>query len=344
MKTLRKMRMGKGQVEVVSVPRPAVQKDEVLIEVKYAGVCGTDLHILHDMFQSIRPPVTLGHEFSGVIAEKGPDVSNWQIGDRVTIESTASFCGQCRSCRTGDTQRCLQRCAYGIVEDGAFAKYVAVRQDALHKLPDHISFQEAALTEPLAVAIHAVLERTAISQDDTVLVTGPGPIGQLVLQVAKATGAKVIVTGTSKDEDRLNLATKLGADQVLRADRQDLKVLVEDITDGSGVDVAFESSGAAAAVQDCISATRKGADIVQIGLLGRPLELDYDQLAIKELNLRGSFTHNHQSWVKALEYMKSSKVNLKAVISDEFPIDQWQEAFQLFESGTGLKYLLYPID
>jgi L-iditol 2-dehydrogenase len=136
----------------------------------------------------------------------------------------------------------------------------------------------------------------------------------------------------------------LGADQVLRADRQDLKVLVEDITDGSGVDVAFESSGAAAAVQDCISATRKGADIVQIGLLGRPLELDYDQLAIKELNLRGSFTHNHQSWVKALEYMKNNKVNLKAVISDEFPIDQWQEAFQLFESGSGLKYLLYPVD
>ena len=344
MKTLKKVRMGKGHIEVVSTPRPDVKKEEVLIEVKYAGVCGTDVHIRHDMFQNIRPPVTLGHEFSGAIAEIGPGVSGWQIGDRVTIESTASFCGQCRFCHTGDTQRCLHRRAYGIAEDGAFAKYVSVRQDALHKLPDHISFQEAALTEPLAVAIHAVLERTTISQNDTALVTGPGPIGQLVFQVAKAAGAKVIVTGTDKDEERLNLAAEMGATHCLRADREDLITEVRRLTDGCGVDVAFESSGAAAAVQDCISAVRKGADIVQVGLLGRPLELNYDQLAIKELNLKGSFTHNHESWVKALEFMKERKVDLKAVISDEFPIDQWQEAFHLFEIGIGLKYLLYPID
>ncbi|MBI5580140.1 MAG: zinc-binding dehydrogenase [Deltaproteobacteria bacterium] len=342
MNALRKLRRGIGQIELVALPRPVPQSGEVLVAVRCAGICGTDLHIRHDMYSNLQPPVTLGHEFSGVVAEVGADVCSWQTGDRVTVESAAAFCGHCDHCRRGDTQRCPQRQAFGISKDGAFAHYVVARQEALHCLPGHVSFQEAAMTEPLAVAVHAVMERSCLCRGQVALVTGPGTIGQLVVQVARAAGARVVLSGTARDRDRLELARRLGADHIVFSDQQDVCGAVDLITGGNGADAAFECAGITAAVRDCLASVRKGGEVVQVGLTGRNIELCYDSICLKEITLKGSFTHNHQTWAKAVALLAESNVDLGPLISGEFPMEEWQQAFDLCEKGAGLKYLLYP--
>ena len=342
MNALRKLRRGPGQIELVALPRPVPQSGEVLVAVRYAGICGTDLHIRHDLYSSLQPPVTLGHEFSGVVAEVGAEICSWQTGDRVTVESAAVFCGHCEHCRRGDTQRCPQRKAFGISKDGAFADYVVTREEALHRLPDHVSFQEAAMTEPLAVAVHAVMERSCLCRGQVALVTGPGTIGQLVVQVARAAGARVVLSGTTQDKDRLELAQRLGADHIVFSDQQDVCDAVDLITGGRGADAAFECAGITAAVRDCLASVCKGGEVVQVGLTGRRIKLSYDDICLKEITLKGSFTHNHQTWAKAVALLSESNVDLGPLISGEFPIEEWQQAFDLCEKGAGLKYLLYP--
>ena len=325
----------------VDPPRPA--NGEVIVKVQYAGICGTDIHILHDLYPKAIPPVTLGHEFSGIVLELGPNVEAWTVGDRVTVESAAEFCGVCEFCRSGQTQRCEKRQAFGSGSDGAFASFVVTRQDGLHRLPDHVSFEEGALCEPLACAIHAVMERSSVEPGKTALVTGPGPIGLLVLQVAKAVGATVVISGIQRDVQRLQRAERMGADHCIRIDQGDPNRLIHELTGGMGVDAAFECSGAEGALSDCLREVRKGGEIVQVGLFARPIELNYDEITFKEVQVKGSFTHNRRTWEKAIDLLRDRKVNLKTLISKEFPLDQWQEAFRLFERGEGLKYLLCPI-
>ncbi len=344
MKALRKLRRGPGNVDLVHVDPPRPGEGEVIVKVEYAGICGTDIHILHDLYPKTIPPVTLGHEFSGIVSELGPEVQGWHIGDRVTVESAAHFCRECEFCRSGQTQRCKRREAFGSGRDGAFASFVVTRQDGLYRLPDHVSFQEGALCEPLACAIHAVIERSSVEQGKTVLVTGPGPIGLLVLQVTKAVGATVIISGTQRDEDRLKLAKRMGADHCVQIDQQDLNPLIHELTGGMGVDVSFECSGASGAARDCLQGARKGGEIVQVGLFGNSIELNYDDVTFKEVQVKGSFTHNRRTWEKAIDSLRDRKVDLTSLVSREFPLDQWEEAFRLFERRAGLKYLLYPID
>jgi len=344
MKALRKVRRGPGHVDLVNVDSPRPREGEVIVEVQYAGICGTDIHILHDLYPKARPPVTLGHEFCGVISELGPNVQGWKVGDRVTVESAADFCRICEFCRSGQTQRCEKRQAFGSGRDGAFASFAATRQDGLYRLPDHVSFQEGALCEPLACAVHAVMERSSIEPGKTVLVTGPGSIGLLVLQVAKAVEATVVISGLQRDEERLKLAERMGADHCVRIDQQDPHPLIHELTSGMGVDAAYECSGAMGALSDCLQGVRKGGEIVQVGLFGHTIELNYDDVTFKEVQIKGSFTHNRGTWKKAIELLRDRKVDLASLVSGEFPLDQWEEAFRLFEKGMGLKYLLYPID
>lgn len=344
MKALRKLRRGHGNVDLVDVDPPRPGKGEVIVRVQYSGICGTDIHILHDLYSKAIPPVTLGHEFSGIVSELGPDVQGWKGGDRVTVESAAEFCRVCEFCRSGQTQRCEKRQGFGSGRDGAFASFVVTRQDGLYRLPDHVSFQEGALCEPLACAVHAVIERSSVEQGKTVLVTGPGPIGLLVLQVAKAVGATVVISGTQRDEERLELAKRMGADHCVQIDQQDLNPLIHELTGGMGVDISFECSGASGAVRDCLQGVRKGGEIVQVGLFGNSIDLNYDDVTFKEVQVKGSFTHNRRTWEKAIDLLRDRKVNLSPLVSREFPLDQWQEAFRLFERGEGLKYLLYPTD
>lgn len=331
-------------MELVDLPEPRAGKGQVVVRVERAGICGTDIHILHDHFSKVRPPVTLGHEFAGRIAEVGIDVQKWRVGDRVVVESEAHSCGFCRDCLSGFTNLCSERLAYGYSSDGGFAPYVAVRASGLHRIPEKVTFQEAALCEPLAVGVHAVMECEEIKAGDKVLVTGPGPIGLIVLQVAKASGAEVTITGTEKDEPRLEIADSMGADHILRVDKDNLRNVISHLTDDVGIDAAFECSGTPLALKDCLQSVKRRGRIIQVGLFGRAVESALDQLTMKEIALTGAFTHNHETWIKAIALLATEKIDLKALISGEFDLCDWQEAFRLSEEGKGIKYLLRPID
>jgi L-iditol 2-dehydrogenase len=342
MKALQKTAMGPGHVAVVEVPEPEPGRNQVRIRTARAGICGTDLHILHGAFAKVRPPVTLGHEVAGTVDAVGEGVIDWRPGDRVTVESEAQSCGGCSMCRSGRSNLCPDRLALGYGVDGGFADALVVRRDALHRLPDGVSFQEGALCEPLAVAVHAVSERSRVEPGDWVLVTGPGPIGLLVLQVARDAGGNVIITGTGRDQERLRLAENLGAQAVVQVDAEDLQERVAQITGGRLPTLAFECSGVGAAVNDCLACLRNGGEMIQVGLCGCSIPVEMDRIALKEIVLKGAFVHTRETWKRALALMAAKRIDLGALVSGEFGIDSWEEAFRLSESGQGVKYLLYP--
>jgi len=342
MKALRKLEQGPGRIEVreVEVPRPG--PGEAVLRVRRGGVCFTDIHIWHGHFGKLRPPVTLGHECCGEVAETGPGVEGFTPGDRVTVESEVFSCGQCRFCRAGRTHLCDRRVGMGYATDGAFALYVKVRAAGLHRLPEPVSFTAGALCEPLAVAAHAVLETASPLKGKLVLVTGPGTIGLLVLQVARTAGAQVVVTGTSADLKRLELAARLGARRAVNIQAENLADLTREMTSGYGFEAAFDCSGNPAGVRDAVANLGKGGELVQVGLTGREIPFDLDQVTLKELTLKGTFAHHHRSWLKALDLLRQGRVDLESLVSGEYPLARWEEAFKLAESGAGVKYLLIP--
>lgn len=344
MKALRKLAGGEGQVELVEIPTPSPGPGQVLLKVKSVGICGTDLHIWEGRFDKVRPPVTLGHEFAGEVAALGPEVEGWRMGQRVVSESQASSCGACVYCREGQSNLCPERLAYGYGVDGGMAEYAVVRASGLHALPEAVSFSQAAMVEPLAVAVHAVLERGVAFDDGPAMVSGPGPIGLLVLLVLVQAGAPVLVCGTSRDRARLELAARLGAQRVVTVDRQDLGQAAGEFTKGHGFAAAWECSGAGAALSAALTQVRRQGQVVQLGLAGGPATVDLDQLTLKEITLRGAFVHNRQTWERSLSLLGKGALDLTPLISAEHPLSDWQRAFELSRDQAGIKYLLRPGD
>src|SRR5580704_11210757 len=201
-------------LELREWPDPTPAPDEVKLRVAAAGICGTDIHIIKGEWPC-NPPVVLGHEFCGTIVAVGSQVRRIKLNDRVVASNPAQTCGNCYHCRVGNPFMCLQRISAGYMIDGAFAEYICIREERCHVLPDHVSFRQAALGEPMSVAIHAVIERTTVHAGDLVLVSGAGSVGLLTMLVAKLEGARVIVAGITKDRPRLALAQELGADIVV---------------------------------------------------------------------------------------------------------------------------------
>lgn len=277
MKAVVKYAHGKGNVELRDVQKPSPGPDEVMIEVKAAGICGSDLHIFdEDIKLPIRPPVIIGHEFSGVIVEVGSSVTKWKPGDRVTSETSAHVCGECVPCRTGNYNVCAKKRLIGYWFNGAFARYCVVPSRLVHKLPDNVSFLAGALCEPLACCVNGVIEKTRIRPSDIVVIAGPGPIGLLSLQIAKSQGASVILCGTSRDEKRLKLGEELGADLTVNVEEEDPWQAVSKITKGAGADIFIDCSGSPNAVRMGFQLVRRGGQYTQIGLTGRPFSLDFE--------------------------------------------------------------------
>jgi L-iditol 2-dehydrogenase len=342
MKGVAKVARGEGNVELIDAPLPTVIPGHVLIEVKAAGICGTDLHIYHDEFPT-SPPVIMGHEVAGHVAEVGEGVSNCRSGDRVTSETYFYVCGRCQFCRDGLVNLCPQRKSIGSGVHGAFTRYVLVPQHNIHPLPDNVPESAGALTEPLACCVHA-LEMTRLEPGETVVVSGPGAIGLLMMQVVKAAGARVVILGTTVDEVRLELAHTLGADVSLNVELVDSKALLLEMTGGLGADAVFECSGAAPSAQQCLNLVRRRGRYAQVGLFGKPILWDLEQVCFKELQVSGSFATIPSAWRKALNLLASGQVRTQPLISHTFPITEWQEAFTLFEKRQGLKIVLTPVE
>jgi L-iditol 2-dehydrogenase len=343
MKGLVKFQIGDGFMDIRDVPEPKPEYGQVKIDVQYSGICGSDLHIYHsDIAIPIRPPVVTGHEFSGIISEIGDGVEGWKAGDRVVSETAFSYCGKCMHCREGFYNLCNERRTLGYWYNGSFAPFTVVPAARLHALPESISFLSGALMEPLACIVHAVMELTEVRAGDTVLVSGPGAIGLATLQVAKAHGARVLVAGTTVDRERLEKAKSFGADRTINVMEEDMLKVVEEMTNGVGVDVVLECSGSAKALQDALLAVRKRGRLTQIGLFGKPITLDFERICFKEIKVTGSLGSRWISWEKALQFVEEKKVLLEPLASDVLPLSEWKKAFAMFEEKKGLKIVLDP--
>ena len=343
MKGVVKYQRGDGFTALRDVDVREPNTNEVLIEVHSAGICGSDLHIHHDHINlPMRPPVVIGHEFSGTIIATGSGVSRVKVGDRVTVEPTFSICGRCDYCRSGFYNLCNQREIIGYWHNGAFAKYCTAPEHGLHKLPENVDLTAGSLTEPVACCVHGVIEQTKVSAGDFVVITGPGTIGLLSLQIAKAEGGIVAVCGTSVDATRLKRAAELGAALTIDVEKEDAVEIIKAHTNGYGADVVLECSGAGPAASLGIALARKRGKYTQMGLFGNPINVDFEQIAFKELQVTGFISQKKTAWERALKLMAHGMVSTKALITHEMPISEWQEAFDLFEKREGLKLMLRP--
>jgi L-iditol 2-dehydrogenase len=343
MKALVKTQRGPGHLALRQVdPRP-LGPDEVRVEVRAAGLCGSDWHIYQDDAPlALNPPVTLGHEFAGVIVEAGADVSDWSLGERVTSETTYQTCGHCWTCTHGRGNLCPAKRTLGYWVDGAFAETVVVPARGLHRLPEGVDFVAGALTEPLACVAHAVLEVAPPAEGETVLITGPGAIGLLALQVAQARGARVWVAGAAGDEARLELAQSWGVAGVLNAEDPDALAGLRESVGAEGVDLSYECSGAPGALDLCLHATRTGGTVGAVGLYGHPVEVDFDQIARRELVVRGSFSSTPESWEAALDLLAAGAIHVEEMVSELLPLEEWEQAFRRYRERTDLKIMLGP--
>ena len=334
---------GPGNVELRTVPEPSPGPDQVIVEVKYAGICGSDIHIRDwDIQLLLQPPVILGHELSGWIAALGEGVSGLEVGQAVTSETAFSTCGVCKVCHAGDYNACAQKKIIGYVYDGCFARYVVVPASCIHPLPEGVDLLSAAMTEPLACVVRGTLELTSITPGDVVVVAGPGSIGLLALQTAKAAGARVVVAGAAGDERRLELARDLGADTTVDTSQADLDRIVQGLTSGEGADIYLECSGAPAAARTGLRTLRRRGQFTQIGLAGAPFEIDFATIAYKELQVRGSLGQKWSAWKRALALLASGDVETRPLISHVVPLAEWERGFELFESREGGKIVLTP--
>ena len=345
MLALLKTASGPGNMALRDIPEPTTPPGWLKLKVYACGVCGSDLHIFHDDIQlPLQPPVVIGHEFSGTVVEVGEGVEGWAFGDRATCEPGIEPCGACISCRTGSYNLCPNKSPIGYVHNGGFTSYCVVPAQYSYPLSDEVSLKAGALLEPMACVVHGVVECTGIRAADVVVVSGPGSIGLLAMQVARVEGGHVIVVGTEGDERRLKLARELGADLTVDVSSEDVAGIVRDLTGGVGADLVLECSGAPAAARMGLQLVRRGGQYTQIGLFSGPFSLDFGLVAYKEVQARGSLGSTWSSWKRSIALLDSGQVRTELLVSDMMPITAWQEAFEKIRERQALKVLLTPVD
>jgi L-iditol 2-dehydrogenase len=324
---------GAGNVALVERPEPEARPGHVVLEVVGAGICGTDLHIWDDEFPT-EPPVTMGHEVSAVVREVGDGVDRWSPGDRVVSETYFSTCGACTWCLSGRPNLCLERRSIGSREDGAFAPLLLVPAHNLHRMPDRLDGHAAALSEPLACVCNCLLDPQVVGEGDRVLVVGPGPVGLLAAQVARAGGGDVHVHGGERDEARLAKARELGF-ETSASTASDTVLLGE-------FDVAIECSGSAAGISLALESAARRARFVQIGLAGKAVEIPFDLVCYRELSVTSGNASTPASWRRALELIVGDAVALEPLVTEVVPLAEWERAFAATREGTGIKFVLDP--
>ena len=325
---LAKLAAGEGNVDLAERPERPPGPGEVVLDVAAAGVCGTDLHIWLGEYDSV-PPVTMGHEVCGTVAEVGEGVDASWRGARVAVETFFSTCGECVYCRAGKLSVCERRRSIGTHVDGGFAPRLVLPARNLHRVPDALPDAAAALSEPLACVCNSLLDPPAVRPGDDVLVTGPGAIGRIAAQVARACGGRVTVRGTARDVARLALAGELGFE-----------------TSAGGTppeaDVVVECSGAGPGIADALRAARRRGRVVQMGLRGADVTIPYDLICFHELTVTAGFASNPGSWRRAMALLEAGAVSLEPLVTDVVPLRDWRRAFDASRAGDGVKFVLDP--
>jgi L-iditol 2-dehydrogenase len=343
MKALVKYASGEGNLDIRDVEEPRCGENQVKLEIAFCGICGTDLHVMHDTFRNF-PPVILGHEFSGTVVEIGRNVRDVELGERVAgLGATAITCGQCAYCRSGYFIFCPSRRGMGHGVNGAFTRYVVMRPDQLYRIPKNFSLDEAALSEPFAAVVQAVTEVSQVRIGETALVSGPGPIGLLCLKLLLAEGVRVIVAGAAGDSERLQAAARIGAAATVNVGERPLSDVIRE-TGGAGVDVAFECAGHPGSVRGCLESLRPMGRYTQVAICGKDIQFPIDQIFYKQLTMSGSVCYTTRTWERMMKIYAEGRVRLNDLISTRLPISEWRTAFDLCADRRAIKVLMYPED
>jgi threonine 3-dehydrogenase len=342
MKALRKPQAAAGaRVENVAVPEFGAK--DILVRVRAASICGTDLHIYHwDRWSAsrIHPPLTFGHEFCGVVEKIGEQVTAVKPGDFVSAEMHVP-CGHCRPCRVGQPHVCANVKILGIDADGCFAEFVRIPESNIWKVDPEIPEHYAAILDPLGNAVHTVLSGPISGQ--TVAVTGAGPIGLMSIVIARACGATTIFA-LEVNPHRRELAKKMGADVVLDPAAGDVIAQVREATGGDGVDVLLEMSGNPSAIHQGFEILRPGGRASLLGLPSQPVQIDL----VKDVIFKGAIVHGiygrkmFETWVQTTDLLKAGRLNLEPLFHERMPLDRFSDAFSLLEKGQAGKILFYP--
>lgn len=343
MKALVKTAAAPGHVEYREWPSPEIGPEEVLIAVRVAGVCGTDLS-LYDwnrvVTEGYRPtlPLVIGHEFAGEIVEVGREVRSLRVGDRV-VANPALTCGRCRFCRAERTMLCPSRRLMGIQAQGAFAEYAVAPAANVYPVPEEMPWELAAVAEPFAVALRA-LERVPIHPGDVAVVVGPGSIGFCVLAALKLSpAARVVMVGIEADRERLALAEAMGATAACIG-REDPSQLIRELTDGFGADVSFETAGHPAALAEAIKLTRRGGRVGMLGLPHDHTQIDTAAVVLAEQQLIGIRAYDVSTWRTVPSLLQRASADLSRVVTHRVPLSDFERAVEVSRSRQGLKVLL----
>jgi threonine 3-dehydrogenase len=342
MKAIVKAKAGPG-AEVQDVPVPSVGVGEVLLRVRRAGVCGTDLHIWNwDRWSQgrMKPPVTIGHEFVGEVVELGPAVTNVALGDLVSCESHV-VCQTCLACRTGNAHVCENTRILGVDMNGGFAEYVVVPAINAWHVPRNIPIEMAAVMEPCGNAVHTAFSGPLSGCN--IAVTGCGPIGLFAIGVARAAGA-AHVFASDVSPYRLELARKMQADAVIDVSRESFAERVHALTNGRGLDGVLEMSGNPTAVRDGLAALRMGGRLSMLGLPTEPFDLDWNRLVIfKGITLQGVIGRRmYETWYQMDQLMTSGRLDVRPAITHVMPMAEFADAIALLREGRAGKVVLVP--
>ncbi len=338
MKALVKLKPERGiWLEDIDVPKPG--HNDVLIKVRRTAICGTDIHIYQwDDWASktIPVPLAVGHEFSGEIVECGSEVKGFNVGDRVSAEGHIT-CGVCRNCRAGRRHLCINTVGVGVDRPGAFAEYLSVPAFNVFKLSDVITDDMAAILDPLGNATHSALSFDLVGED--VLITGAGPIGIMAVAIARYVGARHIVI-TDVNDYRLKLAKKMGATVALNVAEGSLEDTMKDLGMDEGFDVGMEMSGNPSAIRDMLKTLHHGGQVALLGIPPGETTVDWEQVIFKGLTLKGIYGRKmFETWYKMASMLQSG-LDISPVITHRYDVTDFNQAFQLMESGQSGKVIL----
>jgi L-iditol 2-dehydrogenase len=329
---------GEASVELQELDRPAPGPEEVLVDVQAAGLCGSDAHAytIDDGYEWIELPRIMGHEYAGIVRKVGTAVTTFSPGDHV-VEEPIHDCGECFQCRNGQENVCHNFSITGMHRDGAYSDYTTVDAQHLHRIPETIPFEHAAVTEPTSIATRAIFEQSQLAAGDRVLVEGPGPIGALTALIADAVGATVTVSGLDRDaEARLPLLAELGIETIDVSERS-LPEYADEVTDDIGFDLVFDTTGHHAGVEQAAEVVRKGGQIVTVGIPGEPSRLTMGPLVRGEVDLNTSYGSTWSDFERAIRIMDNGAIDFDRFLATDTDITASGDVLESFLAGEVCK-------
>jgi threonine 3-dehydrogenase len=339
MKALVKSKPAEGIWMVKDAPVPEVGVHDVMIRVVKSAICGTDVHIYNwdEWSQRTVPvPMVIGHEYVGRVERVGAEVEAFRPGERVSGEGHVT-CGFCRNCRAGRRHLCRHTVGVGVNRPGSFAEYVVIPADNVYRIPDDIPDDVAAVFDPFGNATHTALSFDLVGED--VLITGAGPIGVMAAGIARHVGARHVVV-TDVNDYRLGLAAKLGASRVVNVAKEDLRAVMKDLGMKEGFDVGLEMSGNGRAFRQLLDVMNHGGKIAMLGIMPGPEAVDWSQVVFKGLTIKGIYGREmYETWYKMVAMLQSG-LDISAVVTHRFPIDEFQAGFDAMRSGQSGKVVL----